>query len=112
MTNCELPDKKAPLLVTGSGGFVGRNLVARLRAAGYENLLLYDIDTPEDALETYARQAVFVFHLAGVNRPKDTADFYSVNTGLTGRVLELLRQNGNIPPLLLTSSTQAGNGTD
>lgn len=103
---------KAPVLVTGSGGFIGKNLVARLRAEGYDNLLLFDTDTPPELLEEYAQKARFVFHLAGVNRPKDAAEFYTGNAGLTARLLGLLQDCDNTAPLLLTSSAQAGNGTD
>ena len=75
-----------PILITGSAGFVGSNLAANLAAAGYTNLLLFDIASPGGALETYAKEAKFVFHLAGVNRPKDPADFYTGNTDLTARL--------------------------
>ncbi len=105
-------DKAAPLLITGSAGFMGKNLAARLRAEGYEHLLLFDVASPEGTLEDYARQAAFVFHLAGVNRPKKTDDFYTGNTDLTGRLLSLLKETGNATPVLLSSSAQAGNGTD
>lgn len=103
---------QSPVLVTGSSGFVGKNLVARLQASGYENLLLFDIDSPAGALEEYAAKAEFVFHLAGINRPKDATEFYDGNTGLTQRLLGLLQAAGNTAPLVLTSSAQAGNGTD
>lgn len=95
------------ILITGSGGFVGKNLVAELRNRGYENLLLFDLDTPKEMLAEYARQAQFVFHLAGVNRPKDPSEFYSGNRGLTEELLHLLAQAGNQAPVLITSSIQA-----
>lgn len=105
-------DNTAKLLVTGAGGFIGRNLVATLWAQGYKNLLLYDIDSPAEALADYAEKAEFVFHLAGVNRPKDAQEFYTGNAGLTQSLLAALKQAGNKCPVLLSSSTQAGNGTD
>lgn len=49
----------------------------------------------------------FVFHLAGVNRPKDTAEFAEGNTGLTERLCELIRASGRSIPVLYTSSIQA-----
>ncbi|MFV0414351.1 MAG: NAD-dependent epimerase/dehydratase family protein [Oscillospiraceae bacterium] len=104
--------KNSPLLITGAFGFVGKNLTAQLQAEGYENLLLYDVASPAGTLASYARQAEFVFHFAGVNRPQNPADFYTGNTGLTEELLGLLRAAGNKAPVLLTSSAQAGNGTD
>ena len=40
--------KNAPILITGAGGFIGKNLVAALRQQGYGNLLLFEkADTPD-----------------------------------------------------------------
>ena len=58
------------ILITGANGFIGKNLTAELRNRGYLKLYLYDIDTQADLLDTYTRDCVFVFHLAGVNRPE------------------------------------------
>ncbi len=101
-----------PLLITGANGFIGKNLAATLRAEGFANLLLYDINSPEGALEAYAKEAAFVFHLAGVNRPKDTAEFYTGNAGLTEQLISALQHAGSTAGLLLSSSAQVGNGSD
>ncbi len=76
-------DKHSAILITGAGGFVGKNLCAALRCRGYDSLLTFDIDTPKEALREYAQKAAFVFHLAGVNRPKDPGEFYAGNRGFT-----------------------------
>ena len=115
MANANTPfmfDADMPLLITGAAGFIGRNLTARLRAVGYKNLLLYDVASSEGALEQYAKEAAFVFHLAGVNRPKNTSEFYEGNQDLTTRLLSALKNAQNNAPILLTSTLQAGNGTD
>ena len=97
----------SPILITGAAGFVGKNLVETLKAAGYENLLCFDIsDTPE-TLKDYCARAEFVIHLAGVNRPTDPAEFYTGNAGLTDTLLAWLEQANNPAPVLVTSSTQA-----
>ena len=106
------PPKDAPILVTGSGGFIGRNLTVRLAALGYTNLLCFDMDAKPEALAEYAEKAVFVFHLAGINRPEKTQEFYEGNAGLTEKLLSLLKEKDNKAPVLLSSSAQAGNGTD
>lgn len=107
-----MENKHAALLITGAGGFVGKNLVAQLRNEGYDNLLLFDMDTPPEALAEYARQATFVFHFAGVNRPQNPDEFYTGNSGLTQRLLQLLADAGNKAPVLLTSSVQAALDND
>ena len=33
--------KESPILITGAGGFVGKNLVAELTARGYTSLLCF-----------------------------------------------------------------------
>ena len=100
-------DKHSAILVTGAGGFVGKNLCAALRCRGYDSLLTFDIDTPKEALREYVQKAAFVFHLAGVNRPKDPGEFYAGNRGFTEELLHLLAQAGNKAPVLVTSSVQA-----
>ena len=71
--------KNGKILITGAKGFIGKNLTVSLLRKGYTDLLLYDVDsTPED-LDRYCRDCDFVFHLAGVNRPQKTEEFYEGN---------------------------------
>ncbi len=100
-------EKTAPILITGAKGFIGKNLVAELKNRGFEELLLFDIDTDPALLAQYAARAAFVFHLAGVNRPKDPAEFYAGNRGFTEHLLGLLAAAGNACGVAVTSSTQA-----
>ena len=101
-----------PILITGYGGFVGKNLVAQLKNLGYDNLLLFEREDTPETLARYAAQASFVVHLAGINRPKDPSEFYSGNAGLTDTLLSLLEQAGNKAPVLVTSSVQAALDND
>lgn len=105
-------DKTSPILVTGAGGFIGKNLCAELENQGYTNLMRFDIDTPKQQLAEFCAKAQFVFHLAGINRPKDPAEFYEGNRGLTEQLLYLLKESGNKAPVLITSSTQAALDND
>ncbi|NDW08956.1 capsular polysaccharide biosynthesis protein CapF [Dysgonomonas sp. 520] len=95
------------ILVTGSNGFVGKNLIVELHNQGYTDLMKYDIDTDPALLDEYAKECQFIFHLAGVNRPENTEDFMSGNFGFTSQLLEALKKYGNKAPVLITSSTQA-----
>ncbi|HCC34731.1 MAG TPA: capsular biosynthesis protein [Ruminococcaceae bacterium] len=95
------------ILVTGSNGFIGRNLLWHLRQNGYTNIMEYDIDTDPRLLDTYAERCDFVFHLAGVNRPRDTGEFMSGNADFTQRLLEELEKNGGKASVLAASSVQA-----
>ena len=79
------------VLITGSNGFIGKNLVAELKTRqGYE-LLTYDIEDTLQDLEEFLAKADFIVHLAGVNRPKDEKEFAEGNKGLTEQIIELLK---------------------
>lgn len=95
------------ILVTGSNGFIGKNLISELRNRNYNNILMYDKDTDVSLLDEYTKQCEFVFHLAGVNRPKNENEFIEGNYGFTTVLLDKLKENNNQAPVLITSSIQA-----
>ncbi len=97
------------ILITGAKGFIGRNLLMELeQLAGAEDYTLHpiDVDTAPEALEEGIRQADFVFHLAGVNRPQNPEEFATGNRDFTISLLERL-EAAKKPPVLLSSSIQA-----
>lgn len=106
------------ILVTGAKGFVGRNLCAQLKnirdgkARCYGNVTVdevmeYDLDTDSGLLDEWCGRADFVFNLAGVNRPKDQAEFMQGNFGFASTLLDTLKRCGNTCPVMLSSSIQA-----
>ena len=95
------------ILITGSGGFIGKNLIWELRSKGYEDLRLFDLDTDPGLLDAYTKDCDFVFHLAGVNRPEKQEEFMKGNFGFTDILLASLKKNKNTCPILITSSIQA-----
>ena len=106
------------ILVTGAKGFVGQNLCAQLKnirdgkAKCYGDIVVeevfeYDIDSTADELDTYCREADFVFNLAGVNRPQNAEEFMEGNFGFASTLLETLEKHGNMAPVMLSSSIQA-----
>ncbi len=106
------------ILVLGAKGFVGKNLVCALenikngKDRRFPELIIddiqtYDIDSPEGSLPKYLSEADFIFNFAGVNRPKDTAEFMAGNCGFLGDVLAMLKDCGNNCPVVLSSSIQA-----
>lgn len=94
------------VLVTGAHGFIGRNLRVHLAERRAEVIPIGSQDDEAALAEAVAR-ADFVFHLAGVNRPQDEADFIAGNVDLTRRLCDLLAATGRRIPLVLSSSTQA-----
>ncbi len=99
--------KNKKILITGANGFVGKNLTATLLQKGYTNIYIYDRQSTYEELEKYCSECEFVFHLAGVNRPKDAKEFYEGNTNFSKILLDTLAKNGNKCPVLVSSSIQA-----
>lgn len=94
------------VLVTGAAGFIGRNLVVRLREARAE-VLEFVRGNPETLLDQALLSVDVVVHLAGENRPKSPVDFSAVNVGLTRRICDAVRASQRSVPILFASSTQA-----
>jgi len=106
------------VLITGSSGFIGKNLVVELnnikegkakhKDLGSELIILsFDKDSDPNLLDTYCEQADFVYHLAGVNRPKEQNEFMEGNFGFTSELLDTLKKHKNNCPIMISSSIQA-----
>lgn len=95
------------LLVTGAMGFVGKNLIVELKNRGYKDIYEFDIDTEKSLLDDFTKDCSFVFHLAGVNRPKDEKEYIEGNFGFTSELINLLKKHNNKAPVLITSSIKA-----
>ncbi|MDN5290080.1 MAG: UDP-2-acetamido-2,6-beta-L-arabino-hexul-4-ose reductase [Anaerophaga sp.] len=95
------------ILVTGAKGFIGKNLIAELRNRKYTEIFEYDRDTDPSLLDGFCKEADFVFHLAGVNRPKEQSEFMEGNFGFTSNLLDSLKKYNNTCPVMISSSIQA-----
>jgi UDP-2-acetamido-2,6-beta-L-arabino-hexul-4-ose reductase len=99
--------KLKTVLVTGAAGFVGKNLVAALKRRDDVRLILFDVNTGPAVLDAGLAEADLIYHLAGVNRPRDESEFVTGNTGLTEQMLARLVELGRTPTFVISSSTQA-----
>jgi UDP-2-acetamido-2,6-beta-L-arabino-hexul-4-ose reductase len=95
------------VLVTGSAGFVGRNLTATLSIRSSITLTSFDINDDPADLPSLVEAADFIYHLAGVNRPECPEEFSTGNAGLTQTIISCLVEYGKATPLLISSSAQA-----
>ena len=111
------------ILITGSMGFVGRNLVETLKAIKDEKnkifslssdlkIYKYDIRNTKEELKAYCMDCDFVVHLAGVNRPQNPSEFYEGNKGFTETLCSYLKAANNTCPILISSSIQAERDND
>ena len=106
------------VLVTGAKGFLGTNVVNILHTLAdgrnrtrpqlhIGDIYEYDIDSTEAELDKYCKNADFVLNFAGVNRPKEVAEFKAGNYDFASLLLNCLRSHNNMCPVMLSSSVQA-----
>ena len=93
------------VLVTGSAGFIGKNLVVRLIEQPGFTVLSFSRENTIEELKKLVNKADAVVHLAGENRTKDISAFDEVNVGLTQSICDVVRATGRKIPLIFASST-------
>lgn len=95
------------VVVTGAGGFIGRNLCSSLdRIEGAEVKRVFST-TPKDQFTPWIKEAHLIYHLAGVNRPEDPSEFITGNANFTKEILEIAAEGGTLPTVVLSSTIQA-----
>ena len=99
------------VLITGSNGFIGKNLLLHLRERNDIEVVCFTRENSLDQLPALLTEVDFVFHLAGINRPQNPQEFETGNADLTrdlcGAVADTVRRSGKKVPIIYTSSTQA-----
>lgn len=95
------------ILITGAKGFIGKNLIAELKNRRYSDIFEYDKETDSVLLDEYCKEADFIFHLAGVNRPKEQSEFMEGKFRFTSTLLSILKKYKNNCPVMISSSIQA-----
>jgi len=95
------------VVVTGARGFIGRNLMVALHRRDDVEPTGFDLDDPVESLRMALPGADVVYHLAGVNRPQDPAEFQSGNAGFTAELCRLMDEVAARPVVVFASSVQA-----
>lgn len=95
------------VLITGAKGFVGKNLIVHLNERQNVEILTFGRSDDLGMLVERVAQVDFIFHLAGVNRPQDPAEFGQGNTELTVELCKAIEASGRQIPVVYTSSVQA-----
>ncbi|HGL4294450.1 TPA: NAD-dependent epimerase/dehydratase family protein [Citrobacter sedlakii] len=99
--------KEKSILITGSNGFIAKNLIFALQEAGFKKLLLVDRNTSNEEFEAKVLQSDYIYHLAGVNRPINDGQYYEGNAGLTKKIIDILSENKKKTTIIFSSSIQA-----
>ena len=94
------------ILITGSEGFIGKNLIEYMKKYTNHNLIEFCKNKSLSDLKNIILEIDYVYHFAGVNRAKDINLFQEVNVGLTKNLCEIISTNKKIK-LIFASSKQA-----
>jgi len=96
------------VLVTGSNGFVGKNLCVALKRR--KDLLLseYDLNNSPEDLRRFLESVDVIYHLAGVNRPEDSSEYETGNAGFVLEICSILAGLNRAPKIIFASSIQVG----
>lgn len=95
------------VLVTGSSGFIGKNLIEGLRRHRDIEIKTFDIEDTLADLSEHLKDVDIVFHLAGVNRSEKVEEFETGNALLTKHIVTILEGYKKHVPIVLSSSIQA-----
>lgn len=95
------------VLVTGAYGFIGKNLSVTLQRRTDLEVIKFTREYDVADLPGLVAQVDFIFHLAGVNRPKEEKEFFEGNADLTQLICDAIRASGRKIPVILSSSIQA-----
>ena len=99
------------VLVTGALGFIGKHMCLHLREAGHE-VLPFDLGNTDEELVSYIKDANYIIHLAGINRPLTIEEFYDGNTNFTKKLVDLVTRYNSSCPIIMSSSIQASLDND
>lgn len=95
------------ILVTGSNGFIAKNLIQFLSEKPEVEILKVHRESSEQELKESILAADWIVHLAGVNRPLNESEFIEGNVTLTEKIAQTLREGHKLTPIILSSSIQA-----
>lgn len=99
--------ERSRVVVTGAGGFIARNLRARLAEFDRVDVVSVTREDDADGLAAKLAGAGLVFHLAGANRPDNDTGYFADNVDFTRTLCELAARVAPPPAIVLSSSIQA-----
>ncbi len=94
------------VMITGANGFIGKNLQMHLREKGEVEIVAFNREHSEADLPALLDGVDWVFHLAGINRPEDPAEFVTGNAGLTQALCRAIKHSGRDIPVVYSSTIQ------
>ena len=98
------------ILITGASGFIGTNLIVTLKKL--KNIEIISVTRENPISEELVADADFIYHLAGINRPDDSAEFVEGNDKLTNTICNLVASQNRKIPIVFASSIHSDKDTD
>tara|TARA_B100000029_G_scaffold441613_1_gene459558 strand:- start:2476 stop:3579 length:1104 start_codon:yes stop_codon:yes gene_type:complete len=98
-------------LITGSEGFVGKNLTQKITEQDSITFSTFDRSNSIQDLKEMIPSVDYIIHLAGSNRPKDEMDFNIDNFELTKIICDAVETSGKNIPIIFSSSIHAESKT-
>lgn len=95
------------ILITGSDGFIAKNIIIELKNRNYNQLFMCNVETTREELEHFVEESDAIIHLAGVNRPQKEEDFFEGNTTFTETIISLMKKHEKKRTFIFSSSIQA-----
>lgn len=95
------------VLITGADGFVGKNLITFFSENKSIEVIKFTRKDNDNDLLKILPSIEFIFHLAGVNRPKNEEEFIAGNTNVTKKICDILINLKKAIPIVYSSSIQA-----
>ena len=98
------------ILVTGSNGFIAKNLIVKLKEHKYEVL---EFNRKDNFLNLHEKisNCDLIFHLAGENRSEKEESFIKSNINLTKEICRICSFNKLKIPLIFSSSIHSNKST-
>ena len=99
------------VLITGANGFIGKNLQLKLAERKDVKVVCFNHENSIAQLPAALEGVAFLFHLAGINRPKDPVELAAGNANLTSELCNVVSRvaetTGRKIPVVFSSSAQA-----
>lgn len=95
------------VLITGSDGFIGKNLTTHIDQLQEFEILTFTRSDSLKSLQNKVNKSDVIVHLAGENRPKDINEFEVSNVQLTNEICNSVKLSKKKIPIFFSSSIHA-----
>lgn len=96
------------ILITGSSGFLAKNLIAHLQDRNIIDYELFNRSHSINHLKNCIKKCSLIFHFAAANRPSQEIGFHQDNVQLSKIIADEVSSKSDQTKVIISSSIQAG----